>query len=252
MTDSAQITAEDATHALDDNVDTLAREGYVVHSGCSVTINGSGTLGSGNNAISVASGEIYHDQTSVDVSSQNVDIDTGDSNPRKDVVYLDGNGSANVVNGTPQSANPSGFTRFKTREPYPDDFDDQDGVVLAEVWVPADASSIGSNDLNDRRQFSDESKILASSSITLTGDSTPAAETTLAGVTNDQLRGVDSLVRVDSDPSFDADYAFNWDHSQKWDDSDSEVDLTVTINWDTDPGSSNDISATVYALQRDV
>jgi len=79
--------------------------------------------------------------------------------------------------------------------------------------------------------------------ITLSGGSTPAVNTTITDVSSTQTSAFRIVVGVNSDPSFDADYAFNYDFSAIWDDSDGSWDIEITVNWDTDPGSSNDITA---------
>lgn len=89
-----------------------------------------------------------------------------------------------------------------------------------------------------------------SGTITLSGGSSPAADTTIEGVSSTQTSGFRVVIGVDSDPSFNADYAFNWDHSVVWDDSDSSWDVTITVNWDTDPGNNNDVTAD-YRIYRE-
>jgi len=83
---------------------------------------------------------------------------------------------------------------------------------------------------------------ITTGTITASGGSSPAVNTTIADVSSDQTEQFDVVVSVDSDPSFSADYGFNWDWSQLWDDSDQAWDIEITVNWDTDPGSSNDVS----------
>lgn len=145
-------TALDQTQWIDQ------RQGYAVipSSGslgtqCEVSIN-TGTLGTGNNALSVASGSVLFDGGSVSVSAQNVDVDAGDSNPRKDVVYVDSGGNAQVRKGAPATvpADAPG-DKFQTWHPAPYDMHDVESVVLAVVWVGATASSVTASDLRDRR-----------------------------------------------------------------------------------------------------
>ena len=135
----------------------IPASGHVPTAGgdCEVTTN-TGTLGTGNNALSVASGSVLFGGTVTSVASQSVDIATGDANPRKDVIYIDSNGSAQVKEGSPAavpSEAPGG--RFQTWKPAPYDMHDIDGVVLATVWVAGGASSLGSADLRDRRLSAD-------------------------------------------------------------------------------------------------
>jgi hypothetical protein len=131
-----------------------------------VTIN-TGTLGTGNNALSVASGSVLFGGTVTSVSAQSVDIAMGDANPRKDVVYIDTNGAAQVKEGSP-AAMPSEApgNRFQTWKPAPYDMHDIDSVVLATVWVGDGASAVGLADLRDRRV---SAATLVSDQIAVTG-----------------------------------------------------------------------------------
>lgn len=90
---------------------------------------------------------------------------------------------------------------------------------------------------------------IATGTVTATGGSTPALNTTLQNVSTNQLLDYVFTVYVESDPSFNADYAFNFDYSHSWDDANSELDIDLVVNWDTDPGSSNDLSLRWEVLQ---
>lgn len=58
------------------------------------------------------------------------------------------------------------------------------------------------------------------------------------GVTTDETKGIAAVsVFPGSDPGLSADYAFSSEFSREWDESAGAVDLTVTVTWDTDPGS---------------
>lgn len=127
---------------------------YSTKSGCSVSIN-SGTLGNAD-TLTLASGEIIHNGSSVSVASQSVGISGSNAeDPRKDVVYLDSTGTAQVAAGTPEAKDPSTASRFETFRPAPLDLSGTKATVIAEVWVPAGASSITSSDLRDRRVYAD-------------------------------------------------------------------------------------------------
>jgi hypothetical protein len=93
---------------------------------------------------------------------------------------------------------------------------------------------------------------LATGTITASGGSTPAVETTVQGVASDQLQLFDVMLGVAADPAFDADYAFNYDLSRQWDDTNSEWNLSITVNWDTDPGSGNDVTLRYSVQERDL
>ncbi len=119
---TSQLDIGQSAQALYQNMQEKARLGYSVDSGCAVSIN-TGTLGA-TDTLSVASGTVYFGGSSVSVSSQNVQIDAADpSYPRKDVVYIDGAGSAQVAKGTPaeppQAQKDLGARRFEFYQPSP-------------------------------------------------------------------------------------------------------------------------------------
>lgn len=249
---SNQYSIGESWQALYPNIQEKARRGFSVASGCAVSVN-TGTLGA-TDTISISSGRIWFGGSSVDVTSQNTGIDASDPDlPRKDVVYLDNTGTVQVAKGT-ASATPSeqAASRFEYYTPEPPDLNGTDAVVLAEIWVQGGSSSITSGDIADRRYNENVPTVLASQSITLSGGSTPAFDGTLNGVTSDQLRDFWVVVSVDADPAFSGDYAYNYDHSRVWDNANSQIDVDVTVNWDTDPGSTNDVSATVYVVEGDL
>lgn len=147
------INDNDGAQALDVN-QAFDRWQFSVTSGCAVSIN-SGTLGQAD-TLTVAAGDILFDGGSVSVASQTAGIDAANvSNPRKDVVYLDSTGTVQVAKGTAEAAAPSTATRFETFRPAPTDLSATNAVVLAEVWVPAGATSVTASDLHDRRVFAD-------------------------------------------------------------------------------------------------
>lgn len=130
-------------------------DGYAVVSGLDVSPGGSlsvdvtageaiaGTDTNGN-TITVSPG-----------STQNVSLAAADSaKPRKDTVWIDDTGTAQVTTGTAETALPEGNSRFNTFQPEPP-FPGGDGTILAEVYVAAGASSLTSADIRDRRQPAD-------------------------------------------------------------------------------------------------
>lgn len=70
--------------------------------------------------------------------------------PRKDTIWVDGTGTAQVTTGTAAEALPTGEVRDNTFQPEPP-IPGSNGVMVAEVWVPAGASDITSSDIIDRR-----------------------------------------------------------------------------------------------------
>jgi hypothetical protein len=118
-----------------------------VHSGCGVS------PGTNNLTVKCDSGTAIIDGSSVDVPSQD-DVSLSSANgsdPRKDTVYLDASGNLSVKTGVAEPAKPSGKSHADTYQPQPPDMADVTGLVLAEVWIPAGASDIGSSDIRDRR-----------------------------------------------------------------------------------------------------
>lgn len=77
------------------------------------------------------------------------------------------------------------------------------------------------------------------SAVTASGGSTPAFDG-LLGVAVAENTYLD-VGLAPQDPAFNADYDFNFDWSREWDDGAQEMDVRVTVNWDTDPGGGNDV-----------
>lgn len=247
---SDQYKNGQSVQALYVNAQVKASAGFAVDSGCNVSVN-TGDLDQPD-TLQVASGQAWFDQDPVQVAQQDVRIDAGDTDPRKDVVYLDATGTAQVAKGDPNAipANQSGATRFTTYRPSPPDLSDTDAVILAEVWVPTNATSILADDVADRRVYEGRDVLLASQSFTATGDTFPAAEVTLDGVTDDQFQTLDVVVQTDADPAFAADYGYNYEWTRTWDDTNGHIDITVQVNWDTDPGPGNDVSMTAHVVHK--
>jgi hypothetical protein len=117
-----------------------------VMSGCDVS--------TGTNAleIDVASGAVLVAASKYDISATTVTLSSGDSNPRKDIIYVDDTGSVAVAEGTPNPAAPGGETGRDTRLPIPPDLSGIAAVPLAEIWVPENASDVSQSDISDRSQ----------------------------------------------------------------------------------------------------
>lgn len=90
---------------------------------------------------------------------------------------------------------------------------------------------------------------IATGTVTATGGASPAVDTTLQGVSTDQLLDYTFIVYVDADPAFNAGYAWNFDFSDSWDDTNGEKDIDLVVSWDTDPGSGNDVTLRWEVLQ---
>lgn len=156
MVDSFQFEDGEGLHALDENQQARRGDGYgVVDPGsgaCKVTAKNQ-TLGQ-TDTLAVAAGDVLVNGTKYSVSQQDVGLDAANpSDPRRDVVYVDNNGNVQVAKGTPEAPDPSGqnLSRFEFFRPAPADLSGTVGAVLAEVWVPAGASSVDSADIRDRR-----------------------------------------------------------------------------------------------------
>jgi len=121
--------------------------------------------------------------------------------------------------------------------------DDGNGNLAAE---PGEFAGAGlADDGNDNLAVD----VVDEGTITAAGGASPAVETTVT-TSLSQTDRYDILLHVDSDPSFDADYAFSWSYDHVWDDTNSNVDLTITVNWQTDPGSGNDVTLRWTVLNR--
>jgi len=77
-------------------------------------------------------------------TTTNVAIDAADAtNPRIDLLYLATNGTLTILKGTARAVKPVGETTWqKYEEPYPADSSTTTGILLAEIVVPAGATSI--------------------------------------------------------------------------------------------------------------
>lgn len=146
------LDSGDALHSLDWNNTERTLHGFGVTDGCDVTIN-TGTLGTGNDALSVASGSAVVDRVSHNVSSQAVSLAGADDLPRWDVVGVDTSGSVVVLSGTPEEAQIDGETTTETHRSVHKPIPPFDATItpLALVWIGANAGSVDSGDLFDVR-----------------------------------------------------------------------------------------------------
>ncbi|EMA42652.1 hypothetical protein [Halococcus saccharolyticus] len=111
-----------------------------------VTLN-TGTLGDGRAALSLASGSAVVDGQQSDINQQTVDVDLGDSQPRRDVVYVTDAGTVDVLRGT-QGGLAWGEGVASTQEtprnaarPAPRSFADVTGLPVAVITVPGNGAS---------------------------------------------------------------------------------------------------------------
>lgn len=138
--------------AVNDSRVIEALQGNYVQEGLEVTTDGMDMV------LDVASGTVVQGNTEHGVGDTTVTIpDNNETEPRKDVVYVDDTQSVQVATGAAASPNPALTdveSVFHTAEPSPPSLVNQDSVViLAEVWVEDGATEIISDHLQDRRLF---------------------------------------------------------------------------------------------------
>lgn len=76
-------------------------------------------------------------------TTTNVVVQASEANPRIDLLYLATNGTLTVLKGTARAIKPATESTWQRwEEPYPADFSSVDGLLLAEIMVPANAASI--------------------------------------------------------------------------------------------------------------
>lgn len=84
-----------------------------------------------------------------------------------------------------------------------------------------------------------QADVLHSETILHTGGSSTTA--TLTGVTTDQTANFEVYVGVATEPGWSADYQFTETIERQWDSTNGQLDVVVTLDWITDPGTGNDL-----------
>lgn len=246
MAKESELETGNSVQALYLNNQYKARNGFAVDSGVVPSID-TGQLGDGEDTVEVTDGWVWYDQRPVEVSAQSTSIDSAGANPRKDVVAVNSGGGLEVVEGTPAEIpdDQQGASRFQTYRPSPPDLSDQDLVPVVEVWVPGGAADISDSDLNDIRAFESRLMLAAETTVTAQTGETPAVEATIPVDNNDLTQPLDVLVAPagSSNPSL----AFNTDWGRVWDDTNDELQVDLTVNWDTDP--DEDVDLEVFVVQ---
>ena len=113
---------------------------------------GSSSLGTDNGALSVAAGSVVVNGEAHDIADQPVDIPYGDNEPRRDVVYVDGDGNVQVRLGQPgplvwdDGLSPTSQTLKNAYRPAPPDLVSTSGYILGVVTVEANAASLPTRD----------------------------------------------------------------------------------------------------------
>lgn len=165
----------DEAVALDQIQDIQRALGTGVLSGCAPSLPAS----TSPIQIDVASGTVYVSNTELSTSAGSVTLPDGDSqHPRKDVVYIDSAGAVKAIQGTPRApkdGTDSPGTDRTVYQPEPPDLSSlsslADGAVVAEIWVPAGATSTsdmtesGVTYIRDRRLRPWASTLLTSGNI---------------------------------------------------------------------------------------
>jgi len=135
--------------ALYHNVQQAKLRGYGTVPGNAPTPSVSST----DRAVDVTSGEVLVDGDRVTVSAQTKDTTTGDSDPRRDIWYIDATGTLKVKEGTPaaplQAQLDRGESEFELYKPHPPDSTGITGVVVAEAYIPAGASDFQTSEFLD-------------------------------------------------------------------------------------------------------
>jgi hypothetical protein len=119
---------------------------------------GTGTLGDAQGALDVQPGTglvvgVEHTVSSI----KPVDIAVGDGSPRRDVVYLDSSGALAVAKGTPDAfawdtaLSESERTISNAYRPAPPDLSETEGLALAVVTVPANATTLPTGAITELR-----------------------------------------------------------------------------------------------------
>jgi len=151
----------DAATALSQNQYTDALDGTYWVDGWDAT------LGDGDLEVDIAPGSGAIGALDAETeTTQTVDF-TGDpdaEDPRKAVISVDDTGTVQKTLGDAMPAEPAGEVRERTFNPAPPA--SVPGVVVAEVWLPAGAAGLVSDDISDRR-LSNNAAASASGGVTV-------------------------------------------------------------------------------------
>ena len=127
-----------------------ALQGSYVDNGVEVSTDGT------DMTLDITSGTVVQSNTEHGIGATTVTVpDNNEAEPRKDIVYVDDAQSVSVATGASEIPDPElekVESVFNTARPSPPSLVNQDDVVvLAEVWVEAGATEITSDELRDRR-----------------------------------------------------------------------------------------------------
>lgn len=160
--------------------------GTGVTSGLGVTVDGTAT----SLTYDVTGGVAWLENTELNVTDGSVTIPDGDIDwPRKDLIYVTETSGLETKQGVPRDPKPEGSVASKTMRPETPEFGAEEGVPVAEIWVPSGASDPADTIIRDRRLRPWADYVLtgsidlleAGSNETITGTWTFDANTTVTG-----------------------------------------------------------------------
>ena len=105
--------------------------------------------------LNIASGDAVINGETVSLSADTITLDAADTeNARKDLIWIDDQGVIQKTTGEAAESLPSDADKWETASPSPASLNAvSDFVILAEVWVDAQATSITNADIRDRRNI---------------------------------------------------------------------------------------------------
>lgn len=163
-----RLKNKEGIQALDPNQIIQFIRGNNVLSGLGVSV-------SADLDLNISNGEVVLGGNLFSLPSSILSLDVADTvNPRKDVIWVDSSGVIKKTTGQPLEKKPGGANRFECATPSPaslaiiDDF-----VVLAEVFVDVNQTSLTSADVRDRRVLSNS----VGENVTLSTNMTDWSET---------------------------------------------------------------------------
>ena len=129
-----------------------ALQGNYVEKGVEVSTDGT------DMTLDITTGTVVQGNEEHDIGATTVTVpDNNEDGPRKDIVYVDGTQSVEVATGASENPEPAledVDSVFNTAQPSPPSLVNQDDVVvLAEVWVEDGATEIEADEIRDRRIF---------------------------------------------------------------------------------------------------